>query len=78
MEHFFSLPVRYNGEELSFNGRLVTFAYTYKFYIVVDNKEFVFERDDELNFRVLDESDNSHTTNADLLNAIISSLQKIL
>ncbi|MCF3108787.1 hypothetical protein LL912_08350 [Niabella sp. CC-SYL272] len=53
MEHFFELPVMYKDEELLLKGRLVTFAYTYKFYVIVHGQELIFERDDEQKFRVL-------------------------
>ncbi|QES88705.1 hypothetical protein [Rhizosphaericola mali] len=53
MEHFFELPVIHNGEEISFNSRLVTFGYDYKFHIIVNGQELIFERDDDRNFRIL-------------------------
>lgn len=53
MEHFFELPVRYKEEDLLFSGRLVTFAYEYKFYVNVQGQELVFEQDDERNIRVI-------------------------
>lgn len=53
MEHFFTLPVVYEGKELSYNARLVTFGYSYKFYIMIDGKEIVFEKDDEGLYRVV-------------------------
>lgn len=58
MEHYFVLPVTYNGEVRNYNGRLVTFGYTYRFYIVVDGQEFVFEKDDEGQYRVFAERRN--------------------
>ncbi|HEX7754532.1 MAG TPA: hypothetical protein VF421_04265 [Niabella sp.] len=53
MEHFFELPVTYKDEELLFNGRLVTFAFDYKFYVNVNGRELVFEQDDEEHLRVI-------------------------
>jgi hypothetical protein len=53
MEHFFELPVTYKGKDLLFNGRLVAFAFSYKFYITIDERELVFERDDHGEFRVM-------------------------
>lgn len=53
MDHYFELPVNYKNEELLFNGRLTTFAYEYKFYINVNGKEIIFERDDEGNLRAI-------------------------
>lgn len=60
MEHFFELPVQYKGEELLLKGRLVTFAYSYKFYVVMNGYELTFERDDEQEFRVLNENADGH------------------
>ncbi|ANH80826.1 hypothetical protein A8C56_07390 [Niabella ginsenosidivorans] len=53
MEHYFELPVTYKNENLLLNGRLVTFAYDYKFYVNVKGQELIFEQDDELNFRAI-------------------------
>ncbi len=53
MEHFFVLPVNYKGEALNIKSRLVTFGYVYKFYIIVNGSELVFEKDDEQNYRVI-------------------------
>ncbi|GAB3428004.1 hypothetical protein [Niabella aquatica] len=53
MEHYFELPVTYKNENLLLNGRLVTFAYDYKFYVNVEGQELIFEQDDERNFRVI-------------------------
>lgn len=78
MEHYFELPVAYNREELNFKGRLATFGYVYKFYIVVDGRELVFEKDDEGEYRVLTEKDDKHKpVDAGLLQAIITALGEL-
>lgn len=79
MEHYFELPVHYNEEDLNFKARLVTFGYVYKFYVIVDGKELVFEKDDEQNYRVISERDakDNRPVNNGLLEAIIKSLQDI-
>lgn len=76
MEHFFELPIKYRGEELLLKTRLVTFAYTYKFHIIVDNKELIVERDEERNFRVI-ASDNVSAASIDpeLVKNIVEQLQ---
>jgi hypothetical protein len=76
MEHFFELPVLINGEEQSFNGRLATFGYSYKLYIVVNGKELVFEKDDEQQYRVLSEQSETNV-DEEMLTAIIASLKKL-
>jgi hypothetical protein len=76
MEHFFELAVTIGGEEKTFSGRLVTFGYSYKFYIRVEGTELIFERDDERQYRVLSEQPDT-VASAELLQAIINSLEKI-
>ena len=78
MEHFFELPVVYNNEQLSYRARLVTFGYTYKFYVVIDGKEIIFEKDDEMNYRAVNYSPDQHINiKKELLEAVIDSLQDI-
>jgi hypothetical protein len=77
MEHYFELPLNYGGEERILKGRLATFAYMYKFYIVVDGKELVFERDDEHNFRVISSQDHQgNGVDEGLLACIIEALER--
>ncbi|MFT4155174.1 hypothetical protein [Parafilimonas sp.] len=59
MEHYFNLPVSVNGEKQSFIGRLVTFGYVYKYYIIVDGQELVFEKDEEQQYRGIVRSERS-------------------
>ncbi|MBO9621010.1 MAG: hypothetical protein J7539_18485 [Niabella sp.] len=78
MEHFFELPVLYKGEDLLLKGRLVTFAYSYKFFVVVDGRELTFERDDERAFRVLsDAGEDGMGIDKELVKQIIAALDKI-
>jgi hypothetical protein len=78
MEHFLELPVTYNDNELTFKVRLVTFAYTYKFYIMIEGQELIIERDDEHQFRAII-SDASSDNNIDrrLIARIIESLEGV-
>ncbi len=79
MEHFFELPVTYKGEEIIFNSRLVTFGYDYKFHIIVNGQELVFERDDERNFRILTTNIDlsAESIDRDLIESIVHSLETI-
>jgi len=78
MEHHFELPVAYGGEVHHFNGRLVTFGYSYRLYIIVKGKELVFERDEDQDYRVLDEGDSIKIiADRGLLEAIVASLKKL-
>ena len=79
MEHYFELPVHYNGDGFNLKARLVTFGYVYKFYVIVEGKELVFEKDNEQNYRVISERGNADnkSINGELLEAIVKSLQNI-
>lgn len=78
MEHYFELPVTYHGEERNFKGRLVTFGYVYKLYIIVDGRELVFEKDDEQQYRVLaEEADKNKPVDPHLMRAIIEALSNL-
>lgn len=73
----FDLPVTYKGEEREYKARAVTYGYTYRFYILVDDTELVFEKDDEQQFRVLQEHPAATPPDPALLSAIIDSLQQL-
>lgn len=75
MEHFFELPVTYKNEEHLLKGRLVTFAYEYKYYIQVEGNELIFELDNEREFRVI--GNDLKEVNTILIQTIVSSLEKL-
>ncbi|MDI3320613.1 hypothetical protein [Pinibacter soli] len=78
MEHYFELPVNYEGNEQSFKGRLVTFGYDYKFYIVVNGHEVVFESDEDGSYRAVTKpSEHIKPIDTKLLEAIIFALHQI-
>jgi hypothetical protein len=76
MEHFFEIPITFKGKDHVFNGRLVTFGYVYKFFVIINNAELEFERDEERNYRVLnnDEEKTRHI-DAELLGVVVSLLR---
>lgn len=78
MEHFFELPVVYKGEELTLNCRLATFGYTYKFYVIVEGQEFIFEKDDEQQFRMLSSGGAEKHIDSCLIEAVIHALGKLM
>lgn len=79
MEHYFELPVTYKNENLLLRGRLVTFAYDYKFYVNVQGQELTFERDDEGNFSVIaPQSDTQKPVERDLVEKITASLLQVI
>ncbi|MBV4358766.1 hypothetical protein [Pinibacter aurantiacus] len=78
MEHYFELPVNCEGQEQNFKGRLVTFGYDYKFYIVVAGEEIVFERDEHGYFHTISNPIRTpDRNNTILLEAIVRSLQQL-
>jgi hypothetical protein len=78
MEHFFELPVTYKGEELNLKGRLVTFGYTYKFYVVLNGEEYIFERDDEHQYRMLSVENNvNKPIDKELIELVIRALENL-
>lgn len=73
----FDLPVMYKGEERTFPTRAVLFGYAYRFYVLVNDAELVFEKDDEQQFRVLQENSSATPPDTALLSAIVHSLQQL-
>jgi len=75
MEHLFEIPVEYKGEELNLNGRVSVLGYVYKIYIVINEEEFVFEKDDDGKYRVLVEgSAVGKSVDKGLIEAVIAVL----
>ena len=52
MEHYFELPIAYDGAQHRFRARLTTFGYNYTFYVIVDGKEWTFEKDEAQNIQL--------------------------
>lgn len=78
MEHFFDIPINYKDQELLLKARLVTFAYEYKFYVVVEGQELIFERDDSGAFRaVVPQTHNGKEPDRELVRCIIDLLETI-
>jgi len=79
MEHNFELPVLHKGEELILNGRLIASAFSYKFFIIVNGTELIFEKDDEGEFRVLvQEGEEKQLPDKALVADILDALQLIV
>lgn len=77
MEHHFNLEVHYKGEELNLRVRLVTFGYTYKFFVTIEKDELVVERDDEMNYRIISANPAAKKIDAGLFAAIVTALEKL-
>jgi hypothetical protein len=78
MEHFFEIPVTFKGKDQVFNGRLVTFGYVYKFFVIINNTELEFERDEERNYRVLNNKEEKTTRiDTELLAMVVKALEQL-
>ena len=77
MEHFFNLPVIHHDEELLLLGRMVTFGYDYKLYIMINDEEVIFERDEEMKYRVLNVGADNITVDRELLMAAKNALEDL-
>jgi hypothetical protein len=53
LEEPFILEVEHNGSQLQLETRLLRLGYTYKFTVIVDEIEVMFERDEEGGFRAV-------------------------
>lgn len=78
MEHYFEIPISCDGDEQLFRGRLVTFGYDYKFYIIVRGHEIIFEKGELGDFRAIENSESSiKDISTNFLGAIVTALKSI-
>jgi len=78
MEHYFEIPVSYEGKNQLLKGRLVTFGYDFRFYIVVNGEELVFEKDEKGNFKGPGNLPHTNkSVDTELVGAIIIALQQV-
>ena len=66
MNEEFQIDITYKGEELIFNGSIVTIGYIHKFIVNINNFEVTFEPDEERTYRaIVMDTDQSKLTNKD-------------
>ena len=53
MQDDFSITIPYKGKDREFNVRVMVTGYTYKFFVVIDETEIIFEKDEEGNYRAM-------------------------
>ena len=53
MQDDFSITVPYKGKDREFNVNVMVTGYTYKFHVMVDETEVIFEKDEEGNYRAM-------------------------
>lgn len=70
----FLLPVSYKGLSYDFPARLALLGYIYQFHIEMEGRVLIFEKDDERNYRVIDNTPNAKPVDKHLLEAVIHSL----
>jgi hypothetical protein len=78
MEHYFEIPVKCDDSEQLFRGRLVTFGYDYKFYIIVQGREMIFAKGEKGDFCAIENSQFfDNVVNTNFLGAIITALNNM-
>lgn len=79
MEEAFVLDVEHNGIPLQFETRLMRLGYIYRFSVMVDEVEILFERDEEGGFRAIVpegvEQKNRRNIDPALLKSIADTIQ---
>jgi len=77
MAETFTLQVLYKNKERSFDAELRVTGYTYRIVVTVDNREIVFERDEERNYRAIltEETEIRNLPDVELLKAIANELE---
>lgn len=81
MDELFEIPVIFKGKELLFNGKLLAYSYSYKIAVEVEGVLFLFEPDNEKNFRAVADPEKikmAGKIDVELLKSIATSLQHIL
>ena len=81
MEEEFELPVKYKGEELMFNAKLIVTGYTHKFSVDVNGQIIIFEPDEERNYRAVtnyDDIGKNKVVDIELLKEITKAIESIV
>ena len=78
MDEPFILPVAYNGNTLELESRLVIQGYMHKFFIMIDGNEYLFELDDNREYRAIQHiQNNKKEVDYSLLQAVIEKLLEL-
>ncbi len=80
MDERFELPVVYKGENLLFPAQLKQYGYTHRFAVQVQDREILFEPDEEGAYRALIAAEEvaSTTIDVELLQAIAGAIETVL
>lgn len=78
MDEGFTIEVTYQGNEYSFEARLITIGYTHKFVVVINGIEVNYEPDEERNYRaIVNVSDNIKPLDHKLIKIVGDKIQSI-
>jgi len=77
MNQSFILPVLYQGTEFEFKARFERWGYTHRIAVLIDEETFVFEPDEEGNYRGLNTGGKADEHNILLLEAVAKKLKTL-
>ncbi|MBW7892603.1 MAG: hypothetical protein H3C48_16575 [Chitinophagaceae bacterium] len=77
MDDSFILTVPYNGKNYELNTKFIRLGFIYQFHIGIEGRTFIFERDEEHGYRVIDTAANGKEIDKSLLKAIVDKLSSL-
>lgn len=80
MTETFILPVDYQGTEHEFKARFERYGYTHRIAVLIDEKTFIFEPDEEGSYRAINTPEpplTSKKVSINLLQAVAEKLAKL-
>lgn len=79
MEDVFDIEVTYGGQQCTYQARLETYGYTYRFHFSIDGQAVLFEPDEEGSYRAYTEPSavDPKPVEPALIAAIIHTLEDI-
>lgn len=77
MNESFILPVIYQGTEFEFKARFERWGYTHRIAVLINEETFVFEPDEEGNYRGLNTGVKADQPNVLLLEAVANKLKTL-
>ena len=81
MEDYFDLPVTFKGEGMMLKTSLLVTGYTHKFNVEIDGKEYIFEPDEERNYRCVipyDKIGDQKDVDMELLKTIAGAIELLV
>jgi hypothetical protein len=82
MNEAFEIVVTYKNETYSFNAKLLQYGYTHRIIVSVNNRDVIFEPDEERNYRAFADPRDPENANRELdvglLEAIAKTIESIV